>query len=78
MSALEHSARMTTTSEQSVPSETRADSVLPAIQIVIATVSIILFRRLRQERSHCSSPSTTFSPAGGVCRQRSKYTSGRA
>lgn len=28
------------------------DSVLPAIQIVIATVSIILFRRLRQERTH--------------------------
>jgi hypothetical protein len=28
------------------------DSVLPAIQIVIATVSIIVFRRLRRDSSH--------------------------
>ena len=34
------------------------DSILPAIQIVIATVSIILFRRLRRIRSG-STPSTT-------------------
>ena len=32
------------------------DSVLPAIQIVIATVSVILLRRLRRERSADDTP----------------------
>jgi hypothetical protein len=40
------------------------DSVLPALQIVIATVSIILFRRLRRTRAG-GTPSTESPVQGG-------------